>query len=170
MDDANRTVEALCRLPVDFHALGNVSAIDLVIRSGYPAVASQVTADRARRCLAVHPDWVDAWFVWSDDQRSSPAWWLAETSATTYEVGYHDPNLEPREPPLVFKERVHACAEFMVRAMASIEASPLTGGGGSLARRVLPRRRGVRSPLVIPVWTLGDHKQGLALGVGEFTS
>jgi hypothetical protein len=123
MDDPDRTIEALCRLPVDFHALGNVSPVDLVVRSGYPAVASQVTADRARRCLAAHPDWVDSWFVWSDDQRSSPAWWLAEKSATTYEVGYSDPKLERQEPPLVFDDRVRACAEFMVRAIASIEAS-----------------------------------------------
>jgi len=48
MDDADQTIEALCRLPIDFHTLGNVSAVDLVVRSGYPAIASQVTADRAR--------------------------------------------------------------------------------------------------------------------------
>ena len=87
--------------------------------------ASTSTADRARRCLAVHPDWVDAWFVWSDDQRSSPAWWLAETSATTYEVGYLGPGFEGQEPHLVFEDRLQACAEFMVRAIASIEAGRL---------------------------------------------
>ena len=125
MDDVDRTIEALCRLPVDFHTEGNVSPINLIVRSGYPAVASQLTVDRVRRCLAAHPNWVDSWFIWSDDQRSSPAWWLAEKSATTYEVGYYDPKHEREEPPLVFDDRVRACAEFMVRAIGSIERSRL---------------------------------------------
>ena len=121
MERLDRTIEALCRLPVDFHTEGDVSPIDLIVRSGYPALMSPLRVDRVRRCLGDHPDWVDSWFVWSANQRSSPAWWLAEKSATTYEVGYYDSKLERQEPPLVFDDRVEACAEFMMRAISSID-------------------------------------------------
>ena len=123
MGDVDRTIEALCRLPIDFRRTRNVSTIDLVVRSGYPAVASQVTADHVRRYLAGKPDLVDSWFAWSDDQRSSAGWWLAEKSATTYEIGYHDPKRERQEAPLAFDDRVRACAEFIVRAIELIDPS-----------------------------------------------
>lgn len=59
--------------------------------------------------------------------RSSPAWWLAERSATTYEIGSYDPTLDRQESPLVFDDRLRACAEFIVRQIESIEASRWRG-------------------------------------------
>ena len=121
MDDMDRTVEAVCRLVVDFRVLGNVSAVDLVVMSGYQSAADRITVDRVTECLNAHPDWVEAWLMWSQDQRSSPAWWVAARSTSGYEVGYHDPRLKRQRPPFVFDDKVRACGEFVVRAAQSIE-------------------------------------------------
>jgi hypothetical protein len=120
--DIGPTVEAVCRLPIDFHTLGDVSPVELVRRSGYRGQEGQVTVDVIADCLAKHNDWVEAWFVWSDDQRFSPAWWLNARSPSGYEVGYYDPKLARQAKPSFFEDKVSACAEFVIRVIAQLDA------------------------------------------------
>jgi hypothetical protein len=129
MDDVDRTIAALCQFPVDYRdeAL-NLSPRQLVARSGYPSVATQVTVDRIAAFLATRPDLVDAWFQWSHDQRWSPAWWISEQAPGEFRVGYYDPNAAGQPDPLVFGDKDRACAEFALRVIGSIDEHSRRGG------------------------------------------
>ncbi len=109
-------------MPVDFYALGNVSALELVRRSGYPAARCEVTTERLAACLGGHPGWVDAWFGWSQDNRSTPAWYVRATTAGQYEVGSvgRDGSVATQ---LFMGDKVAACAEYICRAVAQIADS-----------------------------------------------
>lgn len=122
MDDVDRTILALCQFPVDYRdETLNLSPRQLVARSGYPSVATKVTVDRIAEFLATRPDLVDAWFVWSEDQRWSPSWWVSEDAKGEFRVGYFDPDATGEPQLLVFHDRVRACAEFALRIIASID-------------------------------------------------
>jgi hypothetical protein len=122
MDDADQTIAALCRFPVEYRDESlNLSPRQLVARSGYRSVAAQVTVDRIAEFLAPRPDLVDAWFQWSEDQRWSPAWWISEHASGEFRVGYYDPNAAHQPDPLVFDNKERACAEFALRVIVSID-------------------------------------------------
>ena len=103
----------VCRLPVDFHTIGTVSAVELVRRSGYRSMRSDVTVGRVADCLRDHPDWVDRWFEWSADNRSSPAWYVLESGDGRFELGFFDGRAT--ESTSFFTDRVEACATFVLR-------------------------------------------------------
>ncbi len=104
-------VESVCRLPLDYHAIGDVSAADLVQRSGYRTARPEVTVERLARCLRGHPDWVEEWFSWSADNRGSPAWYLLETKAGDFRLGFYEG--PGSQPPVTITDKVQAAAEFV---------------------------------------------------------
>jgi hypothetical protein len=112
----DEVVEAVCRLPLDFHAIGYVSVLDLVRRSGYGTKGSDVTVERLAKCLLDHPDWVERWFRWSMDNRGSPAWYIRETESGDFELGFSQGSDSP--PPLIIADKVQAAAEFVHRYLA----------------------------------------------------
>jgi hypothetical protein len=116
--DVDEVVLAVCRLPVDYESMGRFNAVELMQRSGYPTERSFVTVDRLSACLADHPDWVNAWFSWSDDTRTTPAWYIRACGPDRFEVGLHDG--PGSQLPMAFDNRVRACAEFVHRAIDSI--------------------------------------------------
>ena len=119
MDQLDAVVRAVCRLPVDF-SLGGVSSVDLVERSGYIARQADVTVPRLAACLEVHPDWVSAWFGWSADNRSSPAWWVGGIGGDRYQVGYSDIRGQAETPPIEVLGKAQACAEYVKRELEQI--------------------------------------------------
>jgi hypothetical protein len=119
MADVDAVVQAVCRLPID-HSLGTLSAVDLVEGSGYLRLRSQITVERLAGCLAGHTDWVDAWFGWSADNRSTPAWWIGGIGNDRYEVGYSERPPVADPAPLVFRGKVVACAEYVHRELEQI--------------------------------------------------
>jgi hypothetical protein len=108
---------AVCRLPVDFYTIGTLSAVDLVEQSGYLGRRADVTVSRLIDCLEAHSDWVHAWFGWSLDNRSMPAWWIGGVGADRYEVGYSEAPGPSAGPPLQIKGKVRACAEYVKREL-----------------------------------------------------
>jgi hypothetical protein len=121
--DARRTeevVEAVCRIPMDFRSLRNVSAMQLVRQTGYASVRSAISVELIGGCLGAHPDWIEAWLTWSTDNRSSPSWWIKCASPTSCRVGYYDPSHEHQEPPIRFDDKVRACAEYVLREVSQI--------------------------------------------------
>ena len=111
MPSVAEVVTAVCRLPIDFRR-GKVSAIALVRRSGYLAAPHEVTAERLADRLATDPDLVDAWLTWSEDNRSTPAWYIESLGKGGFEVGYYD---HGRTSQVVFDDRISACAEYVRR-------------------------------------------------------
>ena len=110
-------VLALCRFPIDERALG-LSPNELVRASGLAAVRSEVTTELLATCLRGHPDWTEAWFRWSDDQRWSPAFYLVEVGNDAAELGYYDGS--GRQPRGSFPDRAEAAAEFAIRTLGPV--------------------------------------------------
>jgi hypothetical protein len=81
-----------------------------VRRSGYHSVRREITVDRLSDCLATDPDLVDAWLMWSEDNRSTPAWYIESLDTGAFEVGYYD---HGRTSQLTFDDRIRACAEYV---------------------------------------------------------
>ena len=110
-------VMSLCRFPIDEHALG-LSPNDLVRASGFPGVRSEVTAGLLATCLRAHPDWIEAWFRWSEDQRWSPAFYLVEVGDGAAELGYYEG--PGSQPPEMFTYLADAAAQFAIRTLGPI--------------------------------------------------
>lgn len=119
MPSVAEVVTAVCRLPIDFRR-GNVSARNLVRRSGYLGARREVTVERLTERLATDADLVDAWLTWSEDNRSTPAWYIESLGAGAFEVGYYD---HGRTSQVVFDDRIRACAEYVRRYLEQFEGT-----------------------------------------------
>jgi hypothetical protein len=69
-----------------------------------------VTVERLSTCLAKEPGLVDAWLMWSEDNRSTPAWYLVKGEDGRLQVGYYDHGWVSQT---TFDDRIRACAEYV---------------------------------------------------------
>lgn len=110
-----QAVAALSQFPVDFRASQTLSPVDLVRASRYKLLQPGLSVDEVEACLRSMPELADAWLLYSDDQRCSPAWFVAERSGEKYEVGRH-----PDGHSQWFTDRLRAVAEYAVRELRAI--------------------------------------------------
>lgn len=110
-----QAVAALCQFPVDVRASQTLSPVDLLRASRYKALQPSPSVDELEACLRSTPELADAWLLYSDDQRCSPAWFVAERSRDKYEVGRH-----PDGQSQWFADRLRAVAEYAVRQLRAI--------------------------------------------------
>jgi hypothetical protein len=101
-------IRRICNLPADFRT-GNQSIVDLVRASGINC--GSLTTEEVLPVLKANPDLVDEWSVWSEDQRSTPAYYFAE-HGSNYVVGRL-----PDDDRVEFDDRFAACADFIVKAV-----------------------------------------------------
>lgn len=136
-------VENLVRLPVDFRQIGTLSPVALIERSGYLETPEAVTRERVLALLQKSPELVDEWRIWSMDKRCD-GWGFREENGL-YVVAHF--SIEGAVPVpgatftledgrtiqhtwkggqlrivdrLTFRDRFEACAEFVLREVASI--------------------------------------------------
>jgi hypothetical protein len=110
-----QAVAALCRFPVDYRASQTLSPVDLVRASRYKALQPSLSVDELEACLHSSPELADAWLLYSEDQRCSPAWFVAERSPSQYEVGCY-----PDGQSVWFTDRLRAVAEYALRQLRAI--------------------------------------------------
>ena len=101
-------IRRICNLPADIRA-GNQSAYDLVRSSGIEF--RTLTAAEVLPVLRSNPSLVNDWAMWSEDQRSTPAYYFLEEDGR-YVVGRL-----PEEDRVEFDDRFSACADFIVKAV-----------------------------------------------------
>ena len=104
-------VRELCRCPVDWKQ-GQWSMFDLLRATRYEPGRSTLTAAEVAECLRTEPNLVEEWLGYSQDQRGSPAWFVAERAPGRFEVGRL-----PSGDQLWFTDRIEAVAAFVVRAL-----------------------------------------------------
>ena len=116
-------VDALCTMPTRFHERGDISMIGLLRETGYNGPQSGVSEQDIEKHLRQHPDLVRVWTNYSEDQRCSPAWYLAQPgtssdSAEGWRVGYyaHDSRL----PETLFPDEFVACAFYIAREVETL--------------------------------------------------
>lgn len=108
-------IEDICRLPVDYHAIGTKTLIQLMEEARYFENPTAVTESAIQSCLALHPDFCDAWIGYSQDRRSGSGWVIDERNGV-FTVFYY-PNGTTR---LRFDDRSAACSAFVIRELTSL--------------------------------------------------
>jgi hypothetical protein len=106
----------ICSIPQDFRG-GSLSPRQLVADSGYRDVRSTLTVGELAEYLGARPALIDDWYIWSQDKRTSEGWYLSLWSAGGC-IGY----VGRRDPELQFPSRAEACAQFIVRELATIDS------------------------------------------------
>ena len=120
----NPIVDALCRMPIRLRERSDISMIGLLKESGYRATNSVISEQEIEECLGEHPDLVRVWTGYSEDQRCSPAWYLAQPGTGLdgtqgWRVGYyaHDDRRLPEKP---FPDEFAACAFYIARVVETL--------------------------------------------------
>jgi hypothetical protein len=114
-------IEDVCRLAWDFHAMGTVSARELIARTGYSTRWRSVSVGLLADTLRAHPEWVDAWIQWSEDKRVSSGWYISRCGESAFDVGSY-----PSVPPVRYRDQTQACAVFVRHELAAIaDVGPL---------------------------------------------
>jgi hypothetical protein len=108
-------IEEICRLPLDYHAIGAKTLIQLMEEARYFENPSAVTESAIQSCLDKHPDFCDAWIGYSQDRRTDSGWVIDERN-DVFTVFYY-PNGSTK---LKYKDRAAACAAFAIRELASL--------------------------------------------------
>src|SRR5688572_15332668 len=111
-------VKALCRMPIVFEQRSDASMVALLRESGYVEARSEVSEKEIEIHIRKNPSLVDVWVGYSQDRRSSPAWYLAEPGTGLdgdegWRVGYYTERDRP--PERVFPNEFAACAFFIMR-------------------------------------------------------
>ena len=119
--ELDETVDTVCLLPIDYASFRIYTAVELLRRSGYVAVQSEVTVERLAASLAAHPDWVDAWFVWSAETRAKTYLFIRDCGPEEWEVAWFDGDANQRS--MRFVDRTWACAEYVLRELEAIAAA-----------------------------------------------
>lgn len=111
----NSTLERVARLPIDFHAVGNRSLIQLLQECGYTANPDSITESDIGTCLSDHSDWCDAWISYSQDRRTNCGWVISDETGRF--VVYYYPRGKEK---LRFNDKAVACAAFAIRELKSL--------------------------------------------------
>lgn len=99
MPSLDEVIAAICRMPLDHRG--------------------EVTVEHLYECLAKDPRLIDAWQVWSDDNRSTPAWVFGTLGPNEFEVRHFDRS-GSTTVRLRFEDRGRACAEYMLRNLETL--------------------------------------------------
>ena len=120
-------ISALCRIPIA-RKLRDVSTITLFLESGYLHHRDGISESALEKYLRAHPELVQHWVRFSEDQRCTPSWYLLPPVPRIHDhdqppwvVGYM-PDSDSEPPQKTFPNPFSACAFFIKR-----EAEELSG-------------------------------------------
>lgn len=109
-------VGSLCRMPMNFYALGSVSMLKLLTDSGVDRCPSALTVPRLSEYIARHPEVIPAWERWCD--KPLPSGWLLERAGSGFVVRFY-----PDGEILEIQDPARACAEYMVREIEHLKTA-----------------------------------------------
>ena len=117
MGQAAEVLRNVLFIPREFLALGTLSMVELLERSGYVRVANKPSAEEISAAIATHPDCVDDWLLHSSNQRSS-GWYFAK-----YPLGYEVGLLLGAEKKFVsfHSDATEACALYVKEELQTLE-------------------------------------------------
>ena len=92
-----------------FHERGDISMVALLAEAGDPGVIEGVSVEDLVQGLSDQPKTVDSWVQLSEDNRSSPAWFVRQKkNDPMWEVGYY-----PDGESTYFDNPIDACANYI---------------------------------------------------------
>ena len=110
-------LEAICTIPFVLKGTHTDNEYSLLRKSGYSDDPASISEALIEQYLRAHPHLVKAWLNLSDDQRSTPAWYLIgpkddDPDAGGWMVGFI-PGPIPPVPVERFENGFAACAHFI---------------------------------------------------------
>jgi hypothetical protein len=112
MKEMNQIIEELIILPRKFNSLNNLSFYALLKDTGYDEISDKISAQKIRDALIRHPDCIDEWKQYSEDQRSSSGFFFEKEGDEHYIVGFLSEN-KGYENFEKYSDRFSACAIFI---------------------------------------------------------
>jgi hypothetical protein len=108
----NDVIAAIARMPREFRRRQDVSMLALLKESGCVGNSRDITIAALRAHFATHADDLNGWVLNSYDNRSSPAWYVAEPSRPDdkWVVGH-----QPGGQRQYFDSAAEACAVYVKR-------------------------------------------------------
>jgi hypothetical protein len=106
----DEAVEKICRIPVEYKRLGNVSFDTLLKESGY--MGQDLDVEQIKKILIRFPELIEPWLVLSLDQRGGPSWYVLspEDSKSKKWTFSSSPKSEPEQ---YFSDGPSAVAKFI---------------------------------------------------------
>lgn len=96
-------------MPKTFRNRSNISVVDLLAEAGGRAAIENISETEIANALSIRAEDVDCWIQFSEDNRSSPAWFMRqEKDGKTWEVGYY-----PDGDSIYFDNPIDACANYI---------------------------------------------------------
>ena len=109
--EANKTCEAVARMPSTLVVRGDVSPYDLLAHSGYFDRHAEITPDLLRAVLSRDPMLVNDWLEYSENKRTSSGWYFRR-AATGFDVGFLGKDGR-KVDERTYVDVIEACAAFI---------------------------------------------------------
>ena len=108
---------SICALASLFRRPNNDQSFDALRRRVWHESGEVPVSERALvGVLLAHPEFVDSWLAYSEDQRSGDAWYVLRES-TAAEGAHWVVGQVSSRTALRFRDRAAACAAFVARAV-----------------------------------------------------
>jgi hypothetical protein len=101
----------------DAYEHGNLSTVELLAETGYLTKPASLTVGDVEDALAEDPNLAELWLERGQDQRLAGGWGIERT------LGHYRVQNYASGQYLVETDRLHACAEFIVRYVGVIGAA-----------------------------------------------
>jgi hypothetical protein len=108
------TLEAICNMAVTFNSQRDVSMLELLNRSKYRELKSEITEELIKGHLEKNAVLVQSWLMESENNRGSPAWYISSKD-NKWIVGYY-----PGGEEFEFNNKNIACACYIKHYMEAL--------------------------------------------------
>ena len=72
--------------------MANLSPLQIFQETGYSEHYMQITEEAISKELQAHPDLIGDWYIWSENKRCSPAWFITKNEQGQWIVGILEKN------------------------------------------------------------------------------
>jgi len=109
-----QTLEAICKMAVDFNDQGNVSMLELFNKSGYKTQETEISEELIEEFLLKKPDLLESWLMESENTRATPAWYVSPKD-NNWIVGLYPGGKEKK-----FSDKTKAVACYIKKYMEAL--------------------------------------------------
>lgn len=106
-------VAAVCSIPLRYRQSDGPSFRQCVVDTGYFDKPEELSVAATAGFLQQHPEFIDPWFNFSEDKRTSSGWFVLDEDDCAVAGQVHGPRI-------VFSDRTQTCAEFIVREIGGL--------------------------------------------------
>lgn len=120
MKDIKNIINDIINIPSTLHCNETESMYSLLQKYNYFEQYDMVQEDLIREVLIKNPEYINQWLQWSEDKRSSEAWYFIKNTNNKYTVGYYGSKKEIKKE---YFDAASACAAFIKLDIESLRVA-----------------------------------------------